>query len=72
MELSKSKKVEDTLREYYIESDSVLGFLEEYEGEIDNTSTIELYNVYDFYCIQNNIKPQSKNKFTRAIKAKRF
>lgn len=72
MELSKSKKVEDTLREYYIESDSVLGFLEEYEGEIDNTSTIELYNMYDFYCIQNNIKPQSKNKFTRAIKAKRF
>ena len=72
MELSKSKKVEDTLREYYIESDSVLGFLEEYEGAIDNTSTIELYNMYDFYCIQNNIKPQSKNKFTRAIKAKRF
>lgn len=72
MELSKSKKVEDTLREYYIESDSVLGFLEEYEGEIDNTSTIELYNMYDFYCIQNNIKPQSKNKFTRVIKSKRF
>lgn len=72
MELSKSKKVEDTLREYYIESDSVLGFLEEYEGEIDNTSTIELYNMYDFYCIQNNIKPQSKNKFTRLIKSKRF
>ena len=72
MELSKSKKVEDTLREYYIESDSVLGFLEEYEGEIDNTSTIELYNMYDFYCIQNNIKPQSKNKFTRAILAKRI
>lgn len=72
MELSKSKKVEDTLREYYIESDSVLGFLEEYEGEIDNTSTIELYNTYDFYCIQNNIKPQSKNKFTRVIKSKRF
>lgn len=72
MELSKSKKVEDTLREYYIESDSVLGFLEEYEGEINNTSTIELYNMYDFYCIQNNIKPQSKNKFTRVIKSKRF
>lgn len=72
MELSKSKKVEDTLREYYIESDSVLGFLEEYEGEIDNTPTIELYNMYDFYCIQNNIKPQSKNKFTRAILAKRI
>lgn len=72
MELSKSKKVEDTLREYYIESDSVLGFLEEYEGEINNTSTIELYNMYDFYCIQNNIKPQSKNKFTRAILAKRI
>lgn len=72
MELSKSKKVEDTLREYYIESDSVLGFLEEYEGEINNTSTIELYNMYDFYCIQNNIKPQSKNKFTMAILAKRI
>ena len=72
MELSKSKKVEDTLREYYIESDSVLGFLEEYEGEINNTSTIELYNMYDFYCIQNNIKPQSKNKFTRVILAKRI
>lgn len=72
MELSKSKKVEYTLREYYIESDSVLGFLEEYEGEINNTSTIELYNMYDFYCIQNNIKPQSKNKFTRAILAKRI
>ena len=72
MELSKSKKVEDTLREYYIESDSVLGFLEEYEGEINNTSTIELYNMYDFYCIQNNIKPQSKNKFTRVIKSKRL
>ena len=72
MELSKSKKVEDTLREYYIESDSVLGFLEEYEGEINNTSTIELYNMYDFYCIQNNIKPQSKNKFTRVIKSMRF
>lgn len=72
MELSKSKKVEDTLREYYIESDSVLGFLEEYEGKIDNTPTIELYNMYDFYCIQNNIKPQSKNKFTRAILAKRI
>ena len=72
MELSKSKKVEDTLREYYIESDSVLGFLEEYEGEINNTSTIELYNMYAFYCIQNNIKPQSKNKFTRVIKSMRF
>lgn len=68
---TKSSKVEKELREYEKTNNPIIGFYEEYESEIENQPTSEVYKKYLEYCLNNNFQSLSHIEFSRQIN-KRF
>ncbi|SHJ77535.1 DNA primase family protein [Paramaledivibacter caminithermalis] len=68
---TKSSKVEKELKEYEKTNNPIIGFHEEYEKEIENEITGEVYKKYLEYCLNNNFQPLSHIEFSRQIN-KRF
>ncbi|RKD25226.1 putative DNA primase/helicase [Caminicella sporogenes DSM 14501] len=68
---TKSSKVEKELKEYEKTNNPIIGFYEEYEKEIENEITGEVYKKYLEYCLNNNLQPFSHIEFSRQIN-KRF
>jgi len=68
---SKSSKVEKELKEYEKTNNPIIGFYEEYQNEIENQPTADVYKMYLEYCIHNNFQPLSHIEFSRQM-TKRF
>lgn len=68
---TKSIEVEKELKEYEKMNNPIIEFYDEYEEEIENQPTKEVYKKYLEFCINNNNQPLSQIEFSRQV-AKRF
>ncbi len=60
-DLSKCKVIDDITKEYFVQSDSVLAFLEEHE--IDGVVKAAAYRKYVAYCESNGLNAVSNKSF---------
>jgi len=67
-QLSASETVAKTTEEYFIESDSILGFIGQ-EGIDENLTTKSIYDEYLKFCDELGSKPYSQTKFTQRLKS---
>ncbi|SHF44069.1 phage/plasmid primase, P4 family [Caloramator proteoclasticus] len=68
---TKSIEVERELKEYEKMNNPIIEFYEDYEEEIGNQPTKEVYKKYLEFCINNNNQPLSQIEFSRQV-VKRF
>lgn len=67
LEMSESETINGATRQYYLDNDSVLAYLNDYEN-IENNPISTVYEAYTEYCNDSNLKPVSLNKFSRRLK----
>ena len=65
--LSQSDTVDEVTKEYFVESDTILGFITQ-EGISENLTTKAVYEEYERYCEESGAKPYSQTKFTQRLK----
>lgn len=65
--LSQSDTVDEVTKEYFVESDTILGFIAQ-EGISENLTTKAVYEEYERYCDESGAKPYSQTKFTQRLK----
>lgn len=68
LEMSDSKTIEDATKQYYLDNDSVLAYLNDY-GDIEGNPVSSVYEAYTDYCEDSNLKAVSLNKFSRRLKS---
>ncbi len=66
--LSTSETVEKVTQEYFVESDTILGFIQQ-EGIDENMISKGVYEEYLRYCDDAGAKPFSQTKFTQRLKS---
>lgn len=66
LEMSTSETIAEATKQYYLDNDSVLAYLNEYPA-IDNNPVGSVYEAYEDYCEDSNLKAVSRNKFTRRL-----
>lgn len=67
-QLSSSETVAKVTEEYFVESDTILGFIN--QGSIDeNMTTKAVYEEYLRFCEESGAKPYSQTKFTQRMKS---
>lgn len=71
LEMSESETIEQATKQYYLDNDSVLAYLNEYP-DIDDNLYSSVYSQYDNFCTVNNFKAVSKTSFSRRIKNKGY
>lgn len=64
---TKASQVEKELSEYEKSNNPIIGFFEEYETEIENEPTNEVYRNYTQYCLINGLQALSHIEFSRQI-----
>lgn len=67
LEISESETIEGATKQYYLDNDSVLSYLNDYPS-IENNPVGSVYEAYSDYCEDSNLKPVSLNKFSRRLK----
>lgn len=68
LEMSTSETIEEATKQYYLDNDSVLAYLNDYE-DIENNPIGTVYEAYTDYCEDSNLKAVSLNKFSRRLKS---
>lgn len=68
LEMSTSETIEQATKQYYLDNDSVLAYLNDYPA-IDNNPIGTIYEAYTEYCENSNLKAVSLNKFSRRLKS---
>ena len=66
LEMSDSQTIQDATKQYYIDNDSVLAYLTEYPA-INNNPVSSVYEAYEEFCDEANLKAISRSKFTRRL-----
>ena len=67
-QLSTSETVAKVTEEYFVESDSILGFIHQ-NGIDENMTTKGIYDDYYKFCEEIGAKPYSQTKFTQRLKS---
>jgi len=67
LEMSTSETIEGATKQYYLDNDSVLSYLNDYPA-IDTNPVASVYEAYVEYCEDSNLKAVSLNKFSRRLK----
>ena len=67
LELSESETINGATKQYYLDNDSVLSYLNDYPA-IENNPVSTVYEAYVEYCDDSNLKAVSLNKFSRRLK----
>lgn len=65
-EISYSQTIEEVTKEYKLDNDSVLAYINEYSS-IDGNLVSEVYDQYKEFCEDNNLKPVSMQKFSKRL-----
>lgn len=65
-DMSRCKAVDDITKEYFVQSDSVLGFLEHYS--VDGKERKNAYMQYTLFCEESGLKPVGSTEFGRRLK----
>lgn len=68
LEMSTSETIEQATKQYYLDNDSVLAYLNDYPA-IDNNPVATIYEAYEEFCEDSNLKAVSLNKFSRRLKS---
>lgn len=68
LEMSKSETIEEATKQYYLDNDSVLSYINDYPA-IENNPVSSVYDAYVEYCEDSNLKAISLNKFSRRLKS---
>ena len=68
LEISTSETIEEATKQYYLDNDSVLAYLNDY-GAIEGNPVSSVYEAYTDYCEDSNLKAVSLNKFSRRLKS---
>ena len=68
LEISESTTIEEATKQYYLDNDSVMAYLNDYE-DIENNPVSSVYEAYNEYCEDSNLKAVSLNKFSRRLKS---
>ena len=68
LEFSECKVIKEATKEYQLENDTTLSFLNDCTHSIENIETASIYSQYVSYTESMKQKPLSKNKFTRRLK----
>ena len=71
LEISSSETIENATKQYYLDNDSVLAYLNDYP-DILNNPVGAVYSQYEEFCEGSNLKAVSRNKFTRRLKTLDF
>ncbi len=66
LEMSTSETIEQATKQYYLDNDSVMAYLNDYPA-IDNNPVSTVYEAYEEYCEDSNLKAVSRNKFSRRL-----
>ena len=66
LEMTESETVEEATKQYYLDNDSVLAYLNDYP-DIDNNLVSAVYEAYEEYCDDSNLKAVSRTKFSRRL-----
>ena len=67
LELTDSETITGATKQYYLDNDSVLTYLNDYPS-IDNNPITTVYEAYEDYCEDSNLKAISRVKFTKRLK----
>lgn len=65
---SEPQKVTKELKEYEESNNPIIGFINEFDNEIVNQTTNDVYKHYNEYCVVNGMNPMSKIEFSKQIK----
>ena len=66
LEMSESKTIVEATKQYYLDNDSVLAYLNEYPA-INNNPITTVYEAYEEFCEDSNLKAVSRVKFSRRL-----
>ena len=64
---TESQVAKNVLREYQIENNNVLGFLEVHDIE-DGRDVVSTFEVYQLWCAQNGIQPYKRTRFVKLVR----
>lgn len=65
--ISDSITIQQKTKEYFIESDSVAAFIDEFENKIEGKEPTTVYRQYVAYCIKNTLKEVGSREFGRRL-----
>lgn len=68
--LSKSKTIDDVTKQYFVQSDSVIAFLEEHD--INEKVTKDAYRMYVAYCEEHGLTAVGNTEFGRRVRSAGF
>lgn len=68
LELSESDTIAGATKQYYLDNDSVMAYLNEYPSIVNNPMST-VYEAYEEFCEDANLKAISRTKFSRRLKA---
>jgi len=68
LEMSESETISGATKQYYLDNDSVMAYLNEYP-DINNNPVTTVYEAYEEYCEDANLKALSRTKFSRRLKS---
>lgn len=68
LEMSTSETIVNATKQYYLDNDNILSYLNEYPA-IENNPVATVYEAYEEYCEDINSKPFTRSKFTRRLKS---
>lgn len=68
LDMSTSETITEATKQYYLDNDSVLAYLNEYP-DIDDNIYANVYSQYDTFCDINNFKVISKSSFSKRLKS---
>lgn len=66
LEMSESKTIIEATKQYYLDNDSVLAYLNEYPA-INSNPITTVYEAYEEFCEDSNLKAVSRVKFSRRL-----
>lgn len=69
-DLSKSETIDDVTRQYFVQSDSVIAFLEEHD--INEKVTKDAYRMYVAYCEEHGLTAVGNTEFGRRVRSAGF
>ena len=66
LEMSTSETIENATKQYYLDNDSVLAYLNEYSNVVNNP-VVSVYEAYEEFCEDSNLRAVSRTKFSRRL-----
>ncbi len=67
---TQSKIIDRAVKDYEVQNNNVLTYLNELEPKIENEATADVYRIYSVWCVENGFEPL--HTFILVVKFVRF